>query len=62
MNKYWIILTGCDDSTEIPIESLTENDVCLLEKIAKLSEEISSYGCMPTLQFMSEEEYQKNYT
>ncbi len=45
---YRVTLLGCDDWTTIDID-LTEDEKKLLERIAGMSEERSSYGCQPTL-------------
>ena len=49
--KVW--LHGCDDSTGIPIE-VSEEELKFLQKLSKLSYEISTYGCMPTLDIAEE--------
>lgn len=49
---YEIGLHGCDDSTLMRME-LTSAESGLLRRVAKLSEETSTYGCMPTLEVMA---------
>jgi hypothetical protein len=46
--KIRIVLRGCDDSTYMDME-VTEAEVEFLERLAKISTETSTYGCMPTL-------------
>jgi hypothetical protein len=45
---YWVLLQGCDDSTGFPMD-LNPNEFGLLLRVAKLSEETSTYGCQPTM-------------
>ena len=47
-NKYYIELRGCDDTTLFVME-LDENEVNLLQTVAKKSREVSSYSCMPRM-------------
>lgn len=50
MSKYYTIrLVGCDDTTEINLE-LKPAQFELLKQIADLSKQISTYGCMPTME------------
>ena len=51
---YKIWLHGCDDSTGFEME-LLESELELLIKVAKLSEETSEYGCMPTMAIENKE-------
>lgn len=44
-----IKLTGCDDMTIFAME-VDEAELLLLQRVAKLSKENSSYNCMPTMQ------------
>ena len=46
--KINITLVGCDDSTSRDFE-VTENEYEFLLKIKSQINEISTYGCMPTL-------------
>ena len=46
--EYVITLCGCDDYTEFVME-LTKEEAQLLKRVCKLSEETSTYGCMPTM-------------
>lgn len=50
-----IFLWGCDDSTEFTLD-IEEEEVHLLEQIALMSEEASTYQCMPTFGFVLEDE------
>ena len=43
-----VVLAGCDDSTTMEI-AVTIEERAFLERLAKLSEETSTYGCMPVL-------------
>lgn len=45
---YKIGLIGCDDSTYIDIE-LSDAEFELMKRISALSEQESSYQCMPTM-------------
>ena len=47
--KICIVLAGCDDSTSINDVEVTEEQLILLETIAKLSEEKSESACMPIM-------------
>lgn len=53
MRKYKIELKGCDGTTEFVME-LTSGQAELVEKLGKLSEETSQYGCEPTLHIKEE--------
>jgi len=46
--KYKIGLHGCDDTTYIEIE-LTHEEKNFVDRLVKLSEENSTYSCMPTM-------------
>lgn len=46
--KVEISLDGCDDYTKFEME-VTEAELEFLKRIAAKSEEVSTYGCMPTL-------------
>ena len=48
MEKYYIILQGCDDFTRIPIK-LDRKEVLLIQELSNKSKEISGYECMPIL-------------
>ncbi len=48
MTAYEIQLRGCDDSTQWVME-LTDAEAWLLERVAALSDEISDYGCQPSM-------------
>jgi hypothetical protein len=54
MKKYKINLIGCDDCTSFEME-LKENEFKLLKKVSELSEETSTYQCMPTMEIMEVE-------
>lgn len=47
--KIRIKLVGCDDTTIFEME-LTEKEYELLQRVANLSEETSTYGCMPIME------------
>lgn len=47
--KVNVCLFGCDDSTSFNINITSELQLQLLDELARLSKEISTYGCMPTL-------------
>ena len=47
-NKYYIELRGCDDITPFIME-LDENEVNLLQVVARKSREVSTYSCMPAM-------------
>lgn len=47
--KYIISLHGCDDSTIFEME-LTEEEYELLKRVAKKTEEVSTYMCMPIME------------
>jgi len=48
LEKYKIVLDGCDDFTEFEME-LTQTEAELVDRIGILSKETSTYGCMPKL-------------
>ena len=50
-----IYLWGCDDSTKFTLD-IEKEEVHLLERIALMSEEVSTYQCMPTFGFVLEDE------
>ena len=47
----WILadLVGCDDHTRFAVEVETGAEVSGLLRLADLSRQVSSYGCMPRL-------------
>ena len=45
---YKISLDGCDDSTHMEME-LTDEQAEFVRQLCKLSEENSSFSCMPTM-------------
>ena len=47
--KYRIAVYGCDDSTIIEKE-LTEDELKLIQAVAKEVTEASEYDCMPTME------------
>ena len=55
---YSINLEGCDDETIFDIE-LTLQEYSLLERISKLANETSTYGCMPRMYVTEIAPYQK---
>lgn len=48
MNKYLIVLKGCDDTTYCELE-LNDKELEFLIKISKEINKYSSYGCQPTI-------------
>jgi hypothetical protein len=46
--KCQISLRGCDDSTEFIVD-ITKEQIKFLKSIEEISEEVSTYGCMPTM-------------
>ena len=46
--KCFVSIDGCDDSTQFEID-LSESEYEFLKRIAEISEETSTYGCMPTM-------------
>ena len=48
MEKYYIILQGCDDCTRIPVK-LDKKEVLFIKELSEKSKEISNFGCMPIL-------------
>lgn len=53
--KATIYLYGCDDSTKFILD-IKKEEINLLERIALKSEETSTYQCMPTFDFVLEDE------
>lgn len=57
-----IIINGCDDSTYITEKNwggpFTQDEISIIEKICVLSEQISTYQCMPTMEFRKLSEYE----
>lgn len=51
---YGIRLSGCDDETELEME-LVPWEAELLSRVSVLSEEASTYGCMPTFHLTKKE-------
>lgn len=47
--KYIIAVYGCDDSTIIEKE-LTDDELKLIQELAKEITEASEYDCMPTME------------
>ena len=49
---YEISLHGCDDSTVFTIELVNEEvEVELIKRLSKLSQETSTYCCMPIMEW-----------
>lgn len=48
--RYKISIHGCDDSTIWEEEFISQRDVGLIKRLAKKSEEVSTYACMPTIE------------
>jgi len=48
MAAYQIQLSGCDDETTFDMD-LTKGQAALLERVAALSRETSTYGCEPRM-------------
>lgn len=55
---YSIDLDGCDDYTHFEME-LTTQEYGLLERVSKLANETSTYGCMPRMYVTEIAPYQK---
>ena len=55
---YSIDLEGCDDDTSFEME-LTTQEYGLLERVSKLANETSTYGCMPRMYVTEIAPYQK---
>ena len=51
-----VTLIGCDDTTEFYVYLDSEEQLVLLEKLAKTSQETSTYQCMPILEYKIMEE------
>lgn len=52
--RVTVYLWGCHDTTEFTID-VTQEEVGLLERLSKISEEVSTYACMPTLGYQLED-------
>lgn len=54
MNKA-IVIIGCDDTTYVQEKDwgkpFTPDEVFTIEKICALSQQLSTYGCMPIVEF-----------
>lgn len=48
MARYRVKLRGCDDATHM-FFYLTDEEAELLRRIAKESQRVSEYNCMPTM-------------
>lgn len=55
--KYITSVHGCDDSTYTEME-LTQKEFELISKLAEKITEASTYGCMPTMRIVAEEDKQ----
>lgn len=53
--KYTIKIRGCDDTTRFDMK-LSGKEYALVKKIAELSDNNSTYRCMPTLSVEATEE------
>lgn len=53
--NYYITLIGCDDITRFQIE-LSNEELELVKKLCRKSEETSEYICMPTMKVEEVEE------
>lgn len=57
-----IIINGCDDSTYITEKdwgrAFTQDEISTIMKICSLSEQISTYQCMPTVEFRELSKYE----
>ncbi|MBO5870804.1 MAG: hypothetical protein J6Q89_08655 [Clostridia bacterium] len=49
MGKYIIELRGCDDVTEFEMDINYTYDLDVLKKVAKKSQETSTYSCQPKM-------------
>lgn len=45
---YIVKLSGCDDTTEIPMD-LTPHEADLIRRLSAASKQASEYDCQPTL-------------
>lgn len=61
MSKYIIKLVGCDDTTEFEIEIDDYDELPIVKKIAKKSQETSTYGCMPKMYVYKQEVTEIDY-
>jgi len=52
-HPYKVILSGCDDETEMKV-MLRKDEVLLLKALALLSTRTSTYGCMPILKIVKD--------
>lgn len=48
MSGYSVVVSGCDDSTEVEVE-LTDTEAATVRRIAGLVTEASEYGCQPVM-------------
>jgi hypothetical protein len=48
MKKVQIKVSGCDDTTIVEME-VSELEFAFLERLAALTKETSTYGCMPVI-------------
>jgi phosphopentomutase len=46
MAAYDIRLSGCDDSLRFTVE-LDDRDAALIQRIARMSDDLSDHGCQP---------------
>lgn len=47
--QTYVRIIGCDDSTEIPTSEFDAAQLVAIERLVKLSEEYSEYGCQPVV-------------
>lgn len=61
MSKYIIKLVGCDDNTEFEIEIDDYDELSIVKKIAKKSQETSISACMPKMYVYKQEKIEIDY-
>lgn len=54
MGTYWITLKGCDDKTQFTVE-LGDQDTAFLQRIARMTQDLSEFGCQPTMTVTTEQ-------
>ena len=51
--SYIFSIHGCDDSTEFVLDC-TEEEYAFIYKLQAISKNVSTYGCMPTIEIDSD--------
>lgn len=54
--KVKIIVNGCDDSTEIVLKNVDEDELDFLRELSDLITEASKYSCQPTFDLIEDYE------